>query len=513
MDNLRFTPQEAKIEAMYDAVKAERPVLTSVLSEQGGKGLGEYASTFSEGDSTPTIHPLEEAVEAVVDETRRLYGTEMAIKAAGQLAETPVVNSPYHMGGDFFPITAQSSVLAQFGKKPEGVLVALAGGALPANNLTYPLGIQLARERHQDTGTGEMKSVPVKINILPVRKYGDAPVAALPPMTSEMIQQTDGKLTGLFGQGVISKQEMTVIREILNDVYMRYDVLGQDSFSDQASLINSDLWKRLFTPDVAEHMPEMSFLQIEKVATDLLKQDLENPDSLIFNTLFNPELRDATYRSLDGVPGCWNSQNARQGTEFFWGKRTNLEVESLHLEERSGGLVLAGKDSVLPFEPEAIAQALNNEDIYPNLFVTFTELALARGLVCYGGFMQTDYLTRMKDGLSQALDEAGNSKWAQMVRAQRTENYSAGMIPIVSRNNADRAVRPAGAIEIIAGGAINQKRLDQIRDTTVKEASLIGLPGIYATVFSGRKDETFAEVTPQFIYDNARPNLVELQLQ
>ena len=140
--------------------------------------------------------------------------------------------------------------------------------------------------------------------------------------------------------------------------------------------------------------------------------------------------------------------------------------------------MLAGKDIsggefVISFSVESILNGLKQKKILPGLFLTFATIAFARGILCYGGFMQTDYLTNMKEGLLKALKATRREEWADCVDLVKTDNYSNGFEAIIQQYP-DGALRSAGAIEIISSGGLSNRDIEKIRGLSILDTTIVG---------------------------------------
>jgi hypothetical protein len=64
---------------------------------------------------------------------------------------------------------------------------------------------------------------------------------------------------------------------------------------------------------------------------------------------------------------------------------------------------------------------------------------------------------------------------ARFVEQVPTDGYLIGMIAVMSALGADKSLVPAGPVEIISGGGLTRKDVEQILALTVREAHLAGL--------------------------------------
>lgn len=564
------------ISRLTNAVYSRRPVLASIIAG-GDMSLRDYAAGIESPKGIETIQPVDDVKEIIVGKTQRLLGDATAAKVAAQLKNDLVLDTSHHMAVEFYPLTMQTLLVAA--QRKNEVVVALAGAGIPGLNLVMPLGPSLVRETQYqgrklpevDPETGKVKTrtitnsviddskeVPVravetvtgsvKFNVLPGKTEERAAVATMPAFTEAQVRSQLNRVAGMFGQKVISYHEKQALESIFQNVYLDPDVLAQSTYSDQATVANHKLFPMLFAPEV--HAPELVYLEFEGITTKLITKDLADSDSLISRVLFDDALRQQVMGDLQTVPGCWDSEYAghptKGGTEFFWGiDGRDRSPVGMQLVERDGQLVLSGRNVTdIAFTPEGLTKALQEKKILPGLFLSFAALTLARGEVsCYGGFMQTDYLTRMRDGLAHALEtttaDAEYQRWAQLVRDVQTENYILGMTPVTVRYPASKEtrytptqyidddgqeqtglvgqtisipehVRPAGTVEIIAAGGITADDWRRLGDISFITAGSLALADTYGIVVPPEeRDPALLAITTADIYDVLGEQFVE----
>lgn len=317
------------------------------------------------------------------------------------------------------------------------------------------------------------------------------------PFDEKMILNAEKRADESLQKKEISPTLFHSLKEILKEDYKDPIVTHLSSYSLQSVVLNSRIWRRLFP----EHaiIPEIVNLELEKIVSMLLIEDLKNQESLAWCTLFDPELRNNMFIELDGQKICWdqkilrlrNSQGNKDsfkkvvytscGTHFFWGVDTTGRRIPLFLESSgSGKETLLGVDDhgnhfELSFTPDSIAQALKEKRLLPSLFTCFTVIAFARGIACAGGYYQAEYLPNIQRGIVSALEDTkGYQDIADIVKKVDTGIYLSGMQAVMKRTEADMLI-PAGPVEIIAAGGLSGDDLERIRSLTVKDAHLASL--------------------------------------
>lgn len=520
-----------QIEQLLDAVMLRRPTLAEVIGQFGQTSLNEYSNGFVE--QPPDSEGYLQFVKTAADLTREILGPETAKKLRQRLEKNAAILTANHHGPEWLPITLHGDLVFGFPdilNQRNGVLPIFAFGDIPLNNLTWPIGIIVGETRFKIHPNSRQQTL----------------VTHTPPLTEEQIEKAIGRIA----QSNLPEPLKTAGVNILSTIFLSESVLKQPDFPSQSTVINHMLWPQFFNEELHPGLPEMVYLQMETIVSRLLREhDLNNPQSLIHQILFNPTLRDNVLATLNDQYGCWNdsqiselhtaykdkdSKRAQQlekgsGTMFFWGvdykgKRFPLILETQ--EEGSAvlkGVTKRGEEVSMPFTPEAITQALekgitptSKEDsrkwwIIPSLFTSFTVIAFARGIKCYGGFMQVDYLTAMRDNLAKALLEKGFNDEAEKVNAVSTKNYSTGMTLVIIQET-DGKIRPANTVDIIAAGGLTREDLQRVSQTTIGELNLLGLPAMYPVIYPPQeRDENLAALTLNDVFREIEEKLICLR--
>ncbi len=127
---------------------------------------------------------------------------------------------------------------------------------------------------------------------------------------------------------------------------------------------------------------------------------------------------------------------------------------------------------------DALLQALRQGRLAPGLFLSYAVIGFARGLRCCGGVFQTDYMTRMRGGLAEALLAHGAASEARAVSAVAVDNFIAGPeVAFLEGHDGLRAAgpRPAGLIELAARGGLDRAALEAAGRLTLRQGLLAGL--------------------------------------
>ncbi|MCP4350203.1 MAG: hypothetical protein GY795_32400 [Desulfobacterales bacterium] len=359
------------------------------------------------------------------------------------------------------------------------------------NNLTYPRGALL-----YNINCNEIEDMPKKLPLFSnrMRKWM---VSITPAFDYAMVQMAEAMLDKMVRNKQISSALAGSMHKMLQEDYCTGSVISLPNYSQQSTVLNNRIWKRLFSK--VDRVPDIVYLEQEKIVGTLLESDLSNPESLAWCVMFDQLLSKQVLMELDGVKGCWKRIKLAQrlcsmtaddkilrvledcGTVFFWGidqkgKRVPVCIET----DTSDCKMLRGVDNrgdvwILPYTPQAVIEGLKNGKLIPSIFTNFLVLSFARGVICVGAYFQSEYLPAMQSGIVRALRKTnGYNNLADFVSEIPGDRYLSGMLAVMTIIN-NRCLVPAGPVEIIAGGGLTSNDFERILSLTVEDAHLAGL--------------------------------------
>jgi hypothetical protein len=519
----------------YQDVLDRLPGVAGIVRDYGELSLEEYAGSLYRHE-TQSIQPREDLIEVVGRYARRLLGDKTAALLEKHFADTPVALTANHHGVDYSALTVQGTIIFSLPRLLSGspdtrpVIPVLAFGIVPLNNFSFPRGIALSRPIISAGQSAEKDKTQVKIPVLPVKNVQTL-VSAAGPVTREMVLRSLQKVEKLAGEGTILESVKSSISALLSEEYLRDEILCLTDYSDQAVALNPAVWKRMFSARLRDELPELAYLEIERVVAALLEKDLRDDTSLLHNLLFDPLLREELLHALDKIFGCWHISQLEElsspgaqgtpahesyrgcGTVFFWqvdhkGRRMPLAIKT----DGPQPCLSPGTGELIPLTPESLVHGLKERRLLPGLFTSFATLAFARGIKCIGGFKQVDYLQDMQQGLLKALETQGHNDWTKILSDMSTANFVTGM-NIALAHYPDGQMSSAGAIEIIASGGLTRSDIERIGILTVEEANLAGLLVTYPEFSGGDKPEKdwFSSLKAH-VMDRSGGKLVQIRL-
>jgi hypothetical protein len=474
------------IEHYLAEIRKRLPVVDRALELYGELPLSEYLDVVTK-TASERYQSHEDLGDAVYEYALPLLGEKTAAMAREELKQSPVVLTANHHGVDYFAQSVQGTLLFSQRKLPNGqkakTVPVLACGSISMNNLTYPRGM-LAYDLHPETKLSGVTKIPIFSN----RVTGKA-VTWVPSYDLESIKRTEKSVLRMVREKRLSEQSAKVIIDILHNEYLSPELLALDKYSDQAVILNSQLWSRMFT-SIAPR-PELLYLEMEKVCSILLKKDLMNVQSLLSFILFDSELRDVVLASINQVKGCWIKEELEQrwldkdcpqklkskscGTFLFWwideeGRRVPLLPVKMQGRELLRGVDDRGKTVEVPLENKPLSALLDAGQLLPSVFACFLSMTLARGITCAGGYYQAEYLALMKQGLFNALKSVqGYEDLAAIIVQTRTDSYLSGMQTIMAESE-DNGVYPLGPLELIGKNVLTPEALLEFDNISVTDA-------------------------------------------
>ena len=470
------------------------PIINQTIKEHGRLSIEQYLQKFTPNGCT-YYQSLDDLSREIHNYSAPLLGKTIARQVSEHIVKKPVVLSTNHHGVDYFSHSVQGSIIFSLthhdDKDLNSTVPIFSCGNVPLDNATYPRGLL-----PYNAGKAELDDIPKRLPIFSDRQKR-AMTSVASAFDEPMIRRAEKRLEKMLTERQVSTTLAVPLRKILQEDYKAPRVMELESYSRQSVVLNSRIWRRLFSD--AEDTPELVYLELEKIVGMLLKSDLMNPESLAWFVMFDSSLRERVLRELDGAKACWNidvleqrirlnsfnssNRNALKGggTNFFWGidgsgRRVPLFLDTnCQRHPMLRGVDDRGDRWELTYEPASILDALADNRLLPSLFTCFTVLSFARGVSCLGGYFKDEYFPVMKRGIIKALRHTdGYRGIADLVEQVPTMSYLSGMLAIMAKSEGEYLI-PAGPAEIIAGGGLTRDDLEKIKSLTIRDAHLAGL--------------------------------------
>ncbi len=452
-----------------DWIRSRCPEALAAFEQAGAQTLADYAAGFGADAALPRPpQAADDLVELAAATCARLYSPDLGQALRRELESDLHALTANHHGVDFHPEFFQGDLL--FAMSCRHAVPLFNCGAVPANNVAYPRGILL--------GCGTPEEVSFRSRKLPILPGRDRHglISVRPAFTAAEVTLP----SQLSGQ----PKEPHALDRLVQAVYRHPRVLGQQTFRDQASLMNALLWQQVIPKSC--DLPPLVSLDMQWLCGRLITADLEQPDSLVRHLLLHPPLAAAIWDALNGQRACWtgDAQGLQRGTFLFWGVDGKGRALALRPARDFRSLV-AVRDAGwrLPLDARTLGRALSEERILPSLFLYFATVTAARGLRCAGGIFQTSYLPRMIQGICTALRHCGADGLATRIAgAFRPCPPCTGLLPLrlpCPDGPLRQTGRGAGAADLWLAGGLSPALWQSLRHSRVDHALAASLPYHY----------------------------------
>lgn len=481
---------ERPLEQALALAREGAAVIDRTLQRCGRASIRDYGRELLK-PPPPSVQSPDDFIGVVRELVAELFGEDTAAMLAADLTENPVALTANHHGVDYFAQSVQGSLLFALLQREQAggrkTALVLSCGNIPLDNITYPQGALI-----YGIEGGAIDRAPRKMPIFSnkLRRWA---VCVAPGYTPEMIERASVVAANLEKEGAVSPDVGQALRDLLEEEYADPAIAGLSDYSRQAAMLNHRIWRRLHVR--RQRVPRLICLELEKVASRLVRMDIRDPRRLVSRVLFDPLRRSRLLEALDGSRACWQNSPAsagegikpmepalpRRGTHFFWGVSEDGRRFPLCVTASAGGrAVLAGTDAKgrraeIPLDAESVDELIRQNRLIPSVFTCFLAIALARGVACLGGYYQAEYLPRMQAGVVRALSEApADRDTAEAVAGVPTDRYLSGMQTVMIEREGGLLL-PAGPLEILAGKGLTDLDAERMLAMTVEEAHLASL--------------------------------------
>ncbi|MFT6926715.1 MAG: hypothetical protein ACJAZP_002335 [Psychromonas sp.] len=483
---------DSLIEHYLTEIRKRVPVVDRTLALYGDMPLSEYLDVVTE-TASERYQSHEDLGDAVYEYALPLLGEEAAAIAREELKQSPVVLTANHHGVDYFAQSVQGTLLFSQRKLPNGqkakTVPVFACGSIPLDNLTYPRGALLYAT--------EGSKLPLRLPLFPDRMKRKM-VSEVASVDEGMIVRAQKVLGKRVAECSIPQRVSSTLSSVLNKYCVNERSPTVAGYSEQSMFVNQHIWEKILGNVTTK--PVLIYMELEKIVSILLRKDLQNSDSLAYQLLFCTTLRENFLVGLDGIKGCWTAceltrrltekedlrhqSSKASGTFMFWGVGDDGQKIPLLPIQEGNEFKLVGVDDSGEFwqielTPSNLYEALDQGRLLPSVMACFIALTFARGVTCAGGYYQGDYLTEMRDQLGLVIRQSKlSSRVISSIENAPVDSYLSGMQAVMYRSR-NGGLMPAGPIEIIASGGLENDEIDRINSMTVAEAHAASL---YETV-------------------------------
>lgn len=498
-----------KIEKLKQAIWDKRPILGEIMLRHGDKTLYDYSKDFTDVNPAPSLDMRKPKLISVIkDLVSKRLGQDAAEGVARQLEKKALVSTIDHHGPIDHPFFVNSNIISSipFAKANDPDLkysIVLSFASVSANNASaFPRGILF----HGDMdGFGENL---IRLPIL-ADKFKMGVVYGLDGFTQEDLNKANSQLDKKITSGEVSKDQASKIRQILKVFFGNKDVLKIKDLASQISKINYLIWPTFFHTKKDEDkliskfkpISDLIYIDIESVITEtIINFHLNNPKSLIYNLLFNRELRDLEIKYFGNLYGGF-SIDKTWGTFLFWGIDDKYRRVGLFLE---GNEIVSTDGSIrCELSPHAVLEGLKQKKIFPSMLLCYIMTSFYYGMKCLGGFCQVHDLTMVKEAWQNFLIEIGEKSEAESIIPIQTKELGGdGMILAYLIKGTELIASTGLDMMLDTECTMFDHYMDLSKKVTLNEMMNIMLPEMYTVLYPfDTRDPELLEITPSQILE------------
>lgn len=411
MSSMNFGETDAsRLVRVQEFVYERRPAIKKIIQKHGNESLLRYALGYYEPLSGQLTQRQQELIDAIKQYTQTKLGPAVADRVSQRLRRYYVASTADHMGPVVHPFFLSSNLLSALPQivRPQADLhsvVVFACASVSLENSSFPRGL-VYHSKNSDT---EQKLPFFSTHIRP------SIISHLPAYGQDEMRKVKKSLGASARLGQITKAEAEFLKSLLDEVYNQPEIMALPSFSDQVTQTNYRLWQKYFPAGVTA--PELIYLELESVVTEILLKHHMQADTVIHRLLFSPE----SWPWLDrfaGIAGAF-SQTDHSGTFMFWGVPPGAR-RRVRMIKHGNHLVCEDGSYKIELTAPAIGAALRRHEIIPGVLLDFIVLACYYGLKCQGGFSQVNYLTEIKAAYNDIISKLGypKSEFSQVITSE-----------------------------------------------------------------------------------------------
>ncbi len=486
-----------KFEKLIDKVLDKRPVLREIIQKRGKKNLYEYAQDYINVNLNPPIQQRQdEMIGTFAAEVERLLGKQVAKEAAEQLAAHYYVSTADHHGPVTHPFFINSNLLtaAPFFEHSDPVLknvIVFACGSISLNNSSWPRGLLFNTFNKGKIQTQKLSFFPAKDRLCPVFNYR--------AYAKEDIERARGALKEMVKMGDVHPEEGTKVEALLDEIYLRPEVLTAGNFSDQVTQTNFHLWKKFFGPKYHEEAPNLIYLEQESLVSKLLINYHFYADTTITHLLFDPAYDLLIENYFEGIQGAFDRKE-NYGTYLFWALPKGGKYR-VQMWKQGNKLVTEDGSYSIELKPEIIQKALEDKEIIPSMMLCYIVLAFYYGLKCLGGFSQVNYLTFMKNAYIKMQADRGNYRSIEVCARSQTKEMG-GDFTLAFMGGPNGELVPSTGLDLILYGTDETWPclIEQSKIITLEEGIFTLMPEFYTILYTeNERDPELLSVTAEDI--------------
>ncbi|MDP3941570.1 MAG: hypothetical protein Q8Q49_04660 [bacterium] len=463
---------------LEQAVFEKRPVLGETYRQHGDLSLFEFTKRqFDIPNNSVPEERKHELLDVISKQAERLLGATIAQSITTQLTNNYSVVTSDHHGPITHPDFVNSNLLNSFAMQEnvqEGLntIIVLSFANVSLDNFSFPRGHLVHSLSSGGVSLNQLVFFPSKDR--------QRPVFRLPSYAKESLIAVKERVDGWVADGIFGAKYAEQIGILLEEIYNTPQMLSQPLFSDQITLGNFHLWKKLFPSK-----PNLCYIEIETIINELLLQYHLYQDTTVHRLLFDEEHHTLLPKYFEAITGAFSLQN-RTGSYLFWALPKDQKYR-MQLFKVGKELVTPDGSYRVSLSPESIGLALREKELIPSTLLCFIVLGFYYGLCLIGGGGQTTYFTRMKEAYAAMQKVVGDGEKLTVYQDVPTNRLSFPYPSIAFLKGAKDEPVPATFLDILLYG--DKHALDVIRKmaetVTLKQGLTRELPGLAAMLHEG----------------------------
>ncbi len=371
-----------------------------------------------------------------------------------RMLDEGIVSTANHMGVDTVGAYLQGNIL--FGammhtlQPTNSVIPLLAAATVPLTNSTFPKGFVFRND------AGDL----VRLPFFP-SKYDNHFVCNAPALCPEHIEKLEKKLARMKDCYL---QE--TIRSVVNQYYGDETLFSLENYMQQITWLNYKLSGGLIQGGSLQFV----YLPMEKIASDVMVEQIADINSPVYAMLFEPTARTAILDIIRKDPKL-------PKTDYFWGISEKGHKRCLEHKEGKGYFIKApqgeaGDAFYLCDHAEAIQEGLLSGKLIPTAYLSIM-LCMLGGVMhqTIGGFFCIDYFQTLKQALAKFFSISYGSVPEYLM--EQGVIYLCG--PSILGMELNHAIYSAGLLELLYAGGITQHQLQEMLNISWKNSQLLSL--------------------------------------
>lgn len=467
-----------------------RPNIKQIYEETRGIDLITYDKKhIRENRNAVTRARKNELTGVIQKQVQRLLGSKIAESVARQLKGNDSVSTAQHsasLGHYVLKLTLQNALPYFNNENPnlQNVIV-LACSDVSFNNSSTPRSMLL----HTKYG----------LDYLPFfgRAVDASPVIFHPAYNHESVEGMLKEAQKIENSGGLSKMQIGKLKEVLDEVYTSPHVLSLPYFTDQLTVTNYHLFRKIFK-NYQKRVPSLVYLSQEELVSGLIVEFHLEKKTTINKILFDPKMHKLLEKYFDKAEGAFSIKE-KKGTFLFWGY-DGQSRSRVQLFRKGSFLVSLDKSIKIKLSPESIRFALESKKIIPTVKLSFFVLAFYYGLFLTGAYKQSYDLPRLLGKYVKMLKEYGDNEGIKATEGLVTSNLIVPASILYLQDDGNEYV-PSTALDILINPD-NQTNWEELfnayRQLPFSEVITKMFPIIYNRLCPPkRKQEELASITEQ----------------